>query len=130
MTTVAGFAPNEEGRAALQAAARECLLRGTDLVVVGVQREQQPLTDEAVVAELGARHAELEGRGLSVRVASSDLRDPADAVVQVAQRVEASLVVLGIRHRTPVGKLILGSVAQRILLEATCPVLAVKPVKG
>jgi nucleotide-binding universal stress UspA family protein len=129
MTTVVGFAPNQEGRAALEVAARECLLRGTDLLVVAVQREQ-PLPDEAVAAELGARHAELMARGLTARAATSDLRDPADAVVQVAQRADASLVVIGLRHRTPVGKLILGSVAQRILLETTCPVLAVKPVKG
>jgi nucleotide-binding universal stress UspA family protein len=127
MTTVVGFAPNQEGRAALEAAAEECLLRGTNLFVVAVHREHA-LSDEGLQAELGPRHADLTARGLTVRAVESDLRDPADAVVQVAQRADASLVVIGIRHRTPVGKLILGSVAQRILLEATCPVLAVKPL--
>jgi nucleotide-binding universal stress UspA family protein len=45
----------------------------------------------------------------------------------VAQRRDARLVVLGLRQRTAVGKMVFGSTAQRILLDATCPVLAVKP---
>ena len=61
------------------------------------------------------------------QVERGDLGDPSDAVVQVAQRRDARLVVLGLRARTPVGKLVFGSTAQRILLDATCPVLAVKP---
>ena len=36
------------------------------------------------------------------------------------------IIVIGIRRRTPTGKLITGSQAQRILLDANCPVLAVK----
>ncbi|HEX5429354.1 MAG TPA: universal stress protein, partial [Pedococcus sp.] len=54
--------------------------------------------------------------------------DASDALLAVASEVDASVLVIGLRHRTPVGKLLLGSNAQRILLEASCPVLAVKPV--
>ena len=47
-------------------------------------------------------------------------------ILRVAEQMDAELIVIGLRRRTPVGKLILGSNAQRILLDAHCPVLAVK----
>ena len=53
--------------------------------------------------------------------------DRGHKVLQVSSESSASLIVVGVRPRSPVGKLLLGSVAQRIILDATCPVLAVKP---
>jgi nucleotide-binding universal stress UspA family protein len=53
-------------------------------------------------------------------------RDAAEEIAEVAERVGASLVVIGMRRRSPTGKLLFGSQAQRILLDAGCPVLAVK----
>lgn len=50
----------------------------------------------------------------------------ADAVLQAAGEHEAELIVIGIRRRSPVGKALLGSAAQDILLAADCPVLGVK----
>ncbi len=52
--------------------------------------------------------------------------EAADEVLETVRETGADLVVIGVRHRSPVGKLLLGSTAQRILLEAPCPVLAVK----
>ncbi|HVD29417.1 MAG TPA: universal stress protein, partial [Mycobacteriales bacterium] len=51
----------------------------------------------------------------------------ADEVLRVAQETDASVIVIGLRKRSPVGKLLMGSSAQRILLDADRPVLAVKP---
>ena len=52
--------------------------------------------------------------------------EPSEDLIGVAESSDAELIVIGLRRRTPVGKLILGSNAQRILLDASCPVLAVK----
>ena len=52
--------------------------------------------------------------------------EPAEDLISIAETSKAELIVIGLRRRSPVGKLILGSNAQRILLDAPCPVLAVK----
>jgi nucleotide-binding universal stress UspA family protein len=53
--------------------------------------------------------------------------DAAEEVLRVADEVGASVIVIGLRRRSAVGKLLMGSSAQRILLDAQRPVLAVRP---
>ena len=77
--------------------------------------------------ELGRVQHDLDEAGVEHEVrALVRGNEPAEDLVEVAQESDANLIVIGLRRRTPIGKLILGSNAQRILLEATCPVLAVK----
>jgi nucleotide-binding universal stress UspA family protein len=130
MAVVVGYVPTEEGRAALHRAAQECKLRSTRLVVINSNRGGKDL-DAADAAryeqELEGVRAELDAAGVSneVRQLVRGL-EPAEDIIAVAQEVSADFIVIGLRRRSPVGKLILGSNAQRILLEAPCPVLAVK----
>ena len=130
MAVVVGYVPTEEGRAALHRAAAECKLRNTRLVVINSNRGGKDL-DAADAAryeqELEGVRAELDSAGVSneVRKLVRGL-EPAEDIIAVAQEVSADFIVIGLRRRSPVGKLILGSNAQRILLEAPCPVLAVK----
>ena len=77
--------------------------------------------------QLAALATELGGAGVEVDVRRSMGADVGDQVLAVAADEAADLVVIGLRRRTPVGKLLMGSVAQRILLGAECAVLAVKP---
>ncbi|MET0837515.1 MAG: universal stress protein [Marmoricola sp.] len=128
MSVVVAFSPDVYGRAALDHAATEAVRRETDLVVVNATKGDS-LVDAryAHEDEVQALQTRLESEGVTVQVHRDVVPDIADAVLEVADEVGATLVVVGIRHRSPVGKMLLGSVAQRIILDAHCPVLAVKP---
>ncbi|MGI8701028.1 MAG: universal stress protein [Nocardioidaceae bacterium] len=127
---VVGYVPKPEGDAALRLAAEEAQLRSSSLVVVNSHRggrefsSDDSVDGQSVLDEVGDQ---LEASGIQheVRQLVRGL-DPAEDLVNVAQEVSAELIIIGLRRRSPVGKLILGSNAQRILLDAPCPVLAVK----
>jgi nucleotide-binding universal stress UspA family protein len=128
MAVVVGYVPTAEGRAALEQAAEECRLRNTRLVVINSHRGGAVAADAAKEDdELAAVRDRLEREGLEheVRKLVPGL-ELAEDLIAVAEEVSADMIVIGLRRRSPVGKLILGSNAQRILLDAPCPVLAVK----
>lgn len=130
MPIVVGFVPTNEGRAALRRAAEEARLRATRLVVINSNRGGRDLGSEDAAryeVELATVQRELSESGVDheVRQLVRGL-EPAEDLIAVAEEVVADFIVIGLRRRTPVGKLILGSNAQRILLDAPCPVLAVK----
>ncbi len=129
-TIVVGYVPKPEGRAALRRAAEEAQLRGARLVVVNSHRGGREFDgDDAIQSEeqLDEVRAELRTAGVEHEVRQLVRgMDPADDLVNVATEVGAEFIVIGLRRRSPVGKLILGSNAQRVLLDAPCPVLAVK----
>jgi len=121
-TVVVGYVPKPEGEAALAAAIVEAQRHGADLVVVNAHR---PGGDAG--PDLSGVRARLTESGVAF-----DLRevvqglDASEDLIAIAEETDAELIVIGLRRRTPVGKLILGSNAQRVLLDAPCPVLAVK----
>jgi nucleotide-binding universal stress UspA family protein len=129
-TIVVGYVPKPEGHAALTRAAEEAQLRGARLVVVNSHRGGREFDrDDAVETEedLEAIRTQLQDAGVEHEIRQLVRgMDPADDLVNVANDVDADFIVIGLRRRSPVGKLILGSNAQRVLLDAPCPVLAVK----
>jgi nucleotide-binding universal stress UspA family protein len=128
-SVVVGWLDNAEGLAALTAAAEEARRRSVRLVVVHSARggRDDAAAVDGVREALANVQARLSNEGLDVSV--RDLirnNEPADDLVEVAEEEGAALIVIGLRRRSAVGKLLLGSNAQAVLLRATCPVLAVK----
>jgi nucleotide-binding universal stress UspA family protein len=128
MTVLVGFVPNTLGEAALTASVAEARRRGERLLVVNMSRDDV-LVDarRAGADQLDRVRRDLDELGLEFEVRQiAEGGDAAEVILDVAREEHASVIVIGLRHRTPVGKLLLGSSAQRILLDADCPVLAVK----
>jgi nucleotide-binding universal stress UspA family protein len=128
MTIVVGYVPTPEGEAALRAAVDEARLRDQPLHVVNSSRGDA-LSDPRFASDsaLDQVRATLDTAGVVYEIVQQVRgHEASDELVEAAERVKASLIVIGLRKRTPTGKLITGSQAQRILVDANCPVLAVK----
>jgi len=129
VSIVVGYIPTREGRAALRRAAAESELRKANLIVINSDNGKNFDPDDTLRFEsaLESVRGRLADGGVNVEIRHLVRgKEPAEDLIEAADSSQAELIVIGLRRRTPVGKLILGSNAQRILLDATCPVLAVK----
>ena len=131
-SVIVGYVPGPEGEAALAHARTEAAASRDLLVIVNVRTTGHGLghghahgEDAADDLEEIAEQLRADGQPFEIAHPEGDY-DPADEILAAAERYSGRLIVVGIRHRTPVGKLILGSTSQRVLLEAVCPVLSVK----
>lgn len=123
-----GYVPTEEGRAAFEVALAEARKNDTHVLLVnsshgGAYTDSQLATDQ----DLQALVTEGAAVGVEVEVLQQPRgADPADTVLDAVEQSGACLLVIGMRRRSPVGKLFLGSTAQTLLLHSPVPVLAVK----
>ena len=128
MSIVVGYLATLEGRAALDAAVQESSSRKDRVVVVVSTRPDEPAEQRHDLdVALDSVHRELETAGVDHEIRVLVGGDVAEDLLSTAEETKARLVVIGLRRRSPVGKLILGVNAQRVLFDAPCPVLTVKP---
>jgi nucleotide-binding universal stress UspA family protein len=129
MTVLIGYVPTPVGDAALAAGLAEAAIRHTDVVILNSPRRGATVDPDLLGDEAEAKLlASASKQGVRARV--DHAAHGSDIVATFESLVEstgADLVVLGLRHRSPVGKLVMGSDAQRLLLELAVPILAVKP---
>ena len=107
MTVLVGYVPTAEGEAAFAAALDEARRRGEPLVVLNSPKSGAPVSagaaPESAVLAMTAR-AEAAGVELDLRRAAHT-GEVADEVLRVAQATNASVIVIGMRKRSPVGAL-------------------------
>ena len=127
---VIGYTTDIYGQAALEHGIAEAKLRQTSLLVFN-STQGDSYVDAAFAHRTEVHNLEetLAECGVPFEVEQPVGVYAADALLTVMDRPDAELLVIGIRHRNPVGKLLLGSASQRLLLECPKPVLAVKPAE-
>jgi nucleotide-binding universal stress UspA family protein len=129
MTVAVAHQVSASSRKALVEGVREARFRETDLVVLHVVESIDADNKEAYRLGVSDEIEKVVGAGepvewtLHLTTAGGDL---AEALLTLVDTVDAELLVIGARRRSPVGKALLGSVAQTVILEANLPVLVVK----
>ncbi len=128
MTILLAYVSRPEGRAALQKAIEISKERNEPMLIVnaspGGQQEDASLVPAFEVEEI---EAELAAKGIQAEFKQYVRGNNAvDEINDMVESRDISLLIIGLRKRTAVGKLLLGSVAQEILMTVSCPVLCVK----
>ena len=128
MTILVAYVPRPEGQAALDKGLEIAKRRKERLVVVnaspGGRKEDVAMADAQDIERVEAL---LAGSGVDAEFKQFVRGQSAVAEIEaMVESLQVSVLIIGLRKRTAVGKLILGSVAQELLLSVPCPVLAVK----
>lgn len=118
--------PTPQGEAALGLAITEAKAHKGALVLVNVSRAESYVdTNLAQANHFEALGNILQASGLEHEIIQHIGQDPAIDILDIATTREAGRIFLGLRHRSAVGKLLLGRTTQNILLNADCPVLTI-----
>ncbi|MCD1287428.1 universal stress protein [Brevibacterium sp. GP-SGM9] len=116
MSVAVAVTDSPEGRTALESAVAEARALKTGLLLVNLTLHD--FADEEIPRDLEVTLINRSGR--------RD-RDPVTAVLdELADHAEVDRLVLGVRSRSRVGKVLLGSVTQRLILRSPVPVLTVR----
>ena len=131
MSVAVAHQPSPTSTLALRQAAAEARMRGTSLAVIHVVETLDLDRMEALRAGLADEIDKTLAASQDEHVAwelypATAQRDVAEAVLRLAVEAGAELLVIGARRRTPVGKFLLGSLTQTIILGADMPVMVVK----
>lgn len=128
MTILVAYVPRPEGEAALNKGIEIAKRREEQLVVVNASAGGTK-ADPSAVDVLDAERVEAILKHSGLNAEFKQLVRGKNAIEEIEGLVESlpvSVLIIGLRKRSPVGKLIMGSVAQELLLSVSCPVLAVK----
>ncbi len=126
MTVLVAYNPSPHGEAAVRTAISEATRRALPLHVVNLAPPDGP--DDATDSLAALLESVPDGVDVQPVTRRDAGAEPADAILDAADAVGATLVVIGSRKRSSAGTFLMGTTTQRVLLDAPVPVMVVKDV--
>src|SRR5699024_4645372 len=127
MTIVVGYSPSGQGMAALQAAVRYAQRSRSKLMVAShLYNDPEHGPTAATADAVRAALDEVGAQELDVEVCTSSEADIGEFLLGLSESGKATLLAMRLRRKSASGNVNLGASARRVVLGATCPVLAVK----
>ncbi|MBP7453414.1 MAG: universal stress protein [Ottowia sp.] len=128
MTILVAYVARPEGQAALDKGIEIATRRNEPLVVINAGPGGRDDNAGVIDGYEGERIADRLEK-LPVKAEFKHFvrgKSTVEEIEDLVAQLQVSVLVIGLRRRSAVGKLLLGSTAQEILLNVSCPVLAVK----
>ena len=108
---------------------RAKLFNATVLIVTimpqGMEKDQSFISETEAGLEKAKTHFNKKNIPCEIHLLIRGI-DPGDDLVNFAKETQADEIIIGVKNRTKVGKLLLGSTAQAVVLNAPCPVVTMK----
>ena len=108
---------------------RAQLFHATVLIVTimseGMENDQNFITETKSALEKAKIHFDRKDIPCETHLLIRGI-DSGDDLVNFAKEAQADEIIIGVKNRTKVGKLLLGSTAQAVVLNAPCPVVTMK----
>lgn len=130
MKILVGYEKSQVADEALRLAQTHAKAFDAEVFVVNSLEQSPTLKKEKIdkaESQLEKIKADFERDGIACEVhASVSYQSPGEDLVNFAKENQVDEIIIGVRRRSKVGKLVFGSTAQYVILEAPCPVLSVK----
>lgn len=130
MKILVGYDGSNSGKEALNLAKNHALaFKGEVEVITSMQKGTEKDREDMEQAERGLEYAEALFKENSIPCKTHLLirgLTPGEDLVEFAKENNIDEIVVGVKRRSKVGKLLMGSHAQYVILNAHCPVVTVK----
>jgi nucleotide-binding universal stress UspA family protein len=130
MKILVGYEESRVADAALKLALKHARAFGAEVMIV-TSLEQSPALKKEDIDKAENRLEKIKKPFAADDIpcevhAIVSYQSPGEDLVSIAKENDVDEIIIGVRRRSKVGKLVFGSTAQYVILEAPCPVVSVK----